>query len=561
MERAWFKSYPKGVPHEINPEEYDSLVDLFEVAFEKYGDLPAFENMGKILSYNEIDQYSADFASYLQHDLQLKKDDKIAIMMPNLLQYPIALLGALRAGLIVVNTNPLYTPSEMLHQFKDSNTKAIVILENFASNLQEILSKTSIENIIITKIGDMIGGIKGSIINLVVKHVKRMVPSYSIPDSTRFKVALEKGAAQSFKRQEIKPTDIAFLQYTGGTTGVSKGAILTHRNMVANLEQANAWVGPGNLKERQEIFITALPMYHIFALTANLCLGLRLGSKNVLITNPRDMGAFLKELMKHKYSLITGVNTLFNKMLNDPRFAKIDHSQSKVVLAGGMALQRAVAEKWESITGNRIAEAYGLTETSPGACINPLDGNIKIGSIGLPIPSTDVILIDDKGKEVKTGERGELCVKGPQVMAGYWEKPKETKEVMMGEYFKTGDIAVMEEDGFFKIVDRKKEMILVSGFNVYPNEVEDAIALHPKVLEVGVIGVPDKKSTEAVKAYIVKSDPSLTAKEIEDHCEKNLTGYKQPKHIAFTDDLPKSNIGKIMRRILKEKDLRENDYS
>ena len=561
MERAWFKSYPKGVPHEINPEEYDSLVDLFEVAFEKYGDLPAFENMGKILSYNEIDQYSADFASYLQHDLQLKKDDKIAIMMPNLLQYPIALLGALRAGLIVVNTNPLYTPSEMLHQFKDSNTKAIVILENFASNLQEILSKTSIENIIITKIGDMIGGIKGSIINLVVKHVKRMVPSYSIPDSTRFKVALEKGAAQSFKRQEIKPTDIAFLQYTGGTTGVSKGAILTHRNMVANLEQANACVGPGNLKERQEIFITALPMYHIFALTANLCLGLRLGSKNVLITNPRDMGAFLKELMKHKYSLITGVNTLFNKMLNDPRFAKIDHSQSKVVLAGGMALQRAVAEKWESITGNRIAEAYGLTETSPGACINPLDGNIKIGSIGLPIPSTDVILIDDKGKEVKTGERGELCVKGPQVMAGYWEKPKETKEVMMGEYFKTGDIAVMEEDGFFKIVDRKKEMILVSGFNVYPNEVEDAIALHPKVLEVGVIGVPDKKSTEAVKAYIVKSDPSLTAKEIEDHCEKNLTGYKQPKHIAFTDDLPKSNIGKIMRRILKEKDLRENDYS
>ena len=301
--------------------------------------------------------------------------------------------------------------------------------------------------------------------------------------------------------------------------------------------------------------------HHIFALTANLCLGLRLGSKNVLITNPRDMGAFLKELMKHKYSLITGVNTLFNKMLNDPRFAKIDHSQSKVVLAGGMALQRAVAEKWESITGNRIAEAYGLTETSPGACINPLDGNIKIGSIGLPIPSTDVILIDDKGKEVKTGERGELCVKGPQVMAGYWEKPKETKEVMMGEYFKTGDIAVMEEDGFFKIVDRKKEMILVSGFNVYPNEVEDAIALHPKVLEVGVIGVPDKKSTEAVKAYIVKSDPSLTAKEIEDHCEKNLTGYKQPKHIAFTDDLPKSNIGKIMRRILKEKDLRENDYS
>ncbi len=562
MDKPWFKNYPKGVPHEINPEQYDSLVDLFEVSFKEYSDDAAFENMGKSLTFKEIDELSAAFAAYLQHDCGLKKDDKIAIMMPNLLQYPIAMLGALRAGLIVVNTNPLYTTGEMLHQFEDSESKAIVILENFASNLQKILDKTSIKHVVVASIGEMIGGLKGTIVDFVVRKIKKMVPSYDLPKSVKFKDALKKGAEKKFNKPNTKPKDIAFLQYTGGTTGVSKGAMLTHRNMVANLEQANAWVLPGNLKVKEEVFITALPLYHIFALTANLCLGLKLGAKNVLITNPRDIGGFLSEMKKHDYSLITGVNTLFNKMLNHPKFKEIDHSHCKVVLAGGMALQRSVLEEWERVTGFRIAEAYGLTETSPGVCINPLDGNIQIGSIGLPIPSTDVKLIDEKGKEVKAGEKGELCIKGPQVMDGYWNKPDETKQVMTKDgYFKSGDIAVMLDGGFFKIVDRKKEMILVSGFNVYPNEVEDAIAMHPKVLEVGAIGVPDKNSTEVVKVFVVKKDDSLTEDELHKHCDENLTGYKQPKYIEFTDELPKSNIGKILRRVLKEEDAKVNSYN
>ncbi len=561
MDKPWFSSYPEKVPHEINPEQYKSLVDLFEVTFKKYPDSPAFENMGKILTYKEVDEWSTNFASYLQHDCGLKKGDKVAIMMPNLLQYPIALVGALRAGLVVVNTNPLYTPGEMLHQFEDSECKAVVILENFASNLQKILDKTSIEKVIVASIGEMVGGLKGAIVNLVVRHVKKMVPAYSIPDAIKFKDAVTLGAGKSLEKPQTKPEDIAFLQYTGGTTGVSKGAMLTHRNMVASLEQANAWVVPGDLKETKEIFITALPLYHIFALTANLCLGLRIAAKNVLITNPRDLEAFLGEMKKHKYSLITGVNTLFIKMLNHPKFKEIDHSACKVVLAGGMALQRYVLEEWEKLTGNRIAEAYGLTETSPGVCINPLDGNIQIGSIGLPIPSTDVKLIDEEGKEVKPGEKGELCIKGPQVMAGYWNKPEETAHVMTDDgYFKSGDIAIMLDGGFFKIVDRKKEMILVSGFNVYPNEVEDAIASHPKVLEVGAIGVPDKGSTETVKVFVVKKDQSLTVEELNEYCIENLTGYKRPKHIDFTDELPKSNIGKVLRRVLKEEDAKVNSY-
>jgi len=561
MDKPWFKSYPKGVPHEINPEQYESLVDLFEVTFREYPDQPAFENMGKVLTYKDVDNLSASFAAYLQHDCGLKKDDKIAIMMPNVLQYPIALLGALRAGLVVVNTNPLYTPGEMLHQFTDSESKAIVILENFASNLQKIVDQTSIKHVVIASIGGMIGGLKGAIVNFVVRKVKKMVPAYSLPGAVRFQEALNKGKGKTLERPKIKPKDIAFLQYTGGTTGVSKGAMLTHRNMVANLEQANAWVVPGDLKPQTEIFITALPLYHIFALTANLCLAIKLGAKNVLITNPRDMAAFLGEMKKHKYSLITGVNTLFIKMLNHPKFKEIDHSNCKVVLAGGMALQRYVLEEWEKLTGFRIAEAYGLTETSPGVCINPLDGNIQIGSIGLPIPSTDIKLIDEDGKEVKKGEKGELCIKGPQVMAGYWKKPDETKLVMTDDdYFKSGDIAVMLDGGFFKIVDRKKEMILVSGFNVYPNEVEDAIAMHPKVLEVGAIGVPDKSQTEAVKVFVVKKDKSLTIEELNKHCDECLTGYKQPKYIEFVDELPKSNIGKILRRVLKEEDAKVNSY-
>lgn len=561
MDRPWFASYPKGVPHEINPEQYDSLVDLFEVGFKDFAVNPAFENMGKILTYKDVDGLSANFASYLQHDCGLKKGEKIAIMMPNLLQYPIALVGALRAGLIVVNTNPLYTPGEMLHQFTDSECKAIVILENFAFNLEKILDKTTIEKVIVASIGEMVGGLKGAIVNLVVRYVKKMVPKYSISGAVKFKDALNQGSKKAFEKPKTKPADIAFLQYTGGTTGVSKGAMLTHRNMVANLEQANAWVVPGDLKLKEEVFITALPLYHIFALTANLCLGLRIGAKNVLITNPRDIAGFLGEIKKHKYSLITGVNTLFIKMLNHPKFKEIDHSHCKVVLAGGMALQKYVLEEWEKLTGFRIAEAYGLTETSPGVCINPLDGNIQIGSIGLPIPSTDVKLIDEEGKEVKPGEKGELCIKGPQVMAGYWNKPEETAHVMTKDgFFKSGDIAIMIEGGFFKIVDRKKEMILVSGFNVYPNEVEDVVASHPKVLEVGAIGVPDKNSTETVKVFVVKKDKSLTEEELNQYCEENLTGYKQPKYIEFIDELPKSNIGKVLRRVLKEEDAKVNTY-
>ena len=558
----WHANYPEGVIHDINPDAYSSLPELVDEKIKEYGDLIAFENMGKGISYTELGDKIDQFVSYIQNHTNLKKGDRIAIQMPILLQYPVALFGALKAGLLVVNTNPLYTPSEMLHQFNDSGAKAIVIVENFACNLEEILKQTQIETVIVTKIGDLVGGLKGSIVNFVVKNIKKMVPAYSLPNAISLKEVLRLGSEKQPEKVEVKNDEIAFLQYTGGTTGVSKGAMLTHRNMVANLEQASAWVSPCGLVIREEIFITALPLYHIFALTANLCLGVKIGARNVLITNPRDMKAFLGEMKKHKYSLITGVNTLFNGMLKHPKFKEIDHANCKVVLAGGMALQRYVLEEWEKITGIRIAEAYGLTETSPAVCINPLNGNIQIGSIGLPIPSTDIILIDDEENKVKKGEKGELCVKGPQVMDGYWNKPEETKQVFTKDgYFKTGDIAVMLDGGFVKIVDRKKEMILVSGFNVYPNEIEDCIALHEKVLEVGAIGVPDPKSTEAVKVYIVKADKSLTEEEVIEHCKEKLTGYKRPKYVEFTDELPKSNVGKILRRILKEEDLKKHSYN
>ncbi|MFK7951862.1 MAG: AMP-binding protein [Ekhidna sp.] len=559
--QPWLDNYPAGVPKSIDADKYKNLPDLFSEARKKYADKEAYENMGKVISFKELDELSTAFGAYLQNDLGLKKGDKIAIQCPNILQSPIAIHGALKAGLVVVNTNPLYTSSEMKHQFNDSGAKAVVILKNFACNLESILAETSVEHVIVTELGDLIGGIKGSLINFVVKYVKKMVPSYSIEGTINYKDALAKGKNSSLKTPEIDPEDIAFLQYTGGTTGVSKGAMLTHRNLVANLQQVEAWLYQTDLKEGEEIWIAALPLYHIFALNAHCLIPMKLGAKNILITNPRDMKGFVKELDKHPYTLITGVNTLFNGLLNTPGFAEMDHSKMKIALAGGMALQRFVFDKWEQVTGKKIAEAYGLTETSPGLCINPMGDGNRVGTIGLPLPDSDVVLLDDDGKEVPIGEKGELCTKGPQVFKGYWNRKEETKNCFINGYFKTGDIATMDADGYFKIVDRKKEMILVSGFNVYPNEVEDCIALMDKVLEVGAISVPDPKSTEAVKVYIVKSDESLTEAEVKQHCEENLTGYKQPKHIAFIDELPKSNVGKILRRIIKENDLKTNTYT
>lgn len=559
--QPWLENYPKGVPHSIDADKYKNLLELFEETKTKFSHLPAYENMGKIISFGELDALSDQFASFLQNELGLGQGDKIAIQLPNVLQSPIAMHGALKAGLTVVNTNPLYTASEMKHQFTDSEAKAVVILANFASNLQEIKDETNIEHVILTQLGDMLGGLKAGLVNFVVKNVKKMVPPFSLPGSIKFKDALTRGAKHTLAKPDIKAEDLAFLQYTGGTTGVSKGAMLTHRNLVANLQQIEAWLGQTSLEEGKEIFIAALPLYHIFALNAHALLTMKIGAKNVLITNPRDMKGFVKELKKHPYTMITGVNTLFNGLLNTEGFAELDHSTIKMGLAGGMALQRAVFDKWHEVTGMKLAEAYGLTETSPGLCINPAGDGNRVGTIGLPLPDSDIVLLDDDGKEVAVGEKGELCTKGPQVFSGYWKKEEESKNCFINGYFKTGDIATMDTDGYFKIVDRKKEMILVSGFNVYPNEIEDCIAMNEKVLEVGAIGVPDAKSNEAVKVYIVKSDDSLTEDEIRAHCDERLTGYKKPKYIAFADELPKSNVGKILRRILKENDLKTNTYN
>ena len=551
-EYPWLKNYPENIPDEIDPNHYSSLVDLFEECFEKYRDLPAFECMGKSISFRELDQLSGQFAAYLQQDLNLKKGDRIAIQMPNLLQYPVAAFGALRAGLVVVNTNPLYTAREMEHQFKDSGAKAIVILANFAANLEKIIQNTEIEHVITTEIGDMLGGLKGKVVNFVVKNVKKMVPSFSLPTAIKFKDTLKIGKGLKLQKPEVKGSDTACLQYTGGTTGVSKGAVLSHTNLVANLEQMCIWMKV-KLNEREEVVITALPLYHIYAFTVN-CLGmLKLGAKNVLITNPRDMKAFIKELKKHPFTVMTGVNTLYNGLLNNPEFAQLDFSHFKVASAGGMAVQKVVAEKCKEITGLSIAEGYGLTETSPVLTSNRIDGVVKIGSIGLPLPSTQIIIADEDGQEVPIGESGEIFAKGPQVMSGYWQKEEETKNTFSKDgWLKTGDIGIMDEDGYVKIVDRKKEMINVSGFNVYPNDIENTIAIHPKVLEVGAIGVPDKKSTEVVKVCVVKKDESLTEEELRAFCKENMTAYKVPKIIEFREELPKSNVGKILRRLLKE---------
>lgn len=558
--QPWLEHYPEKVPQTIDPDIYNNIPELLAESAKDFADKPAYENMGRVITYRELDEYSTNFASYLQNELKLSPGDKVAIQLPNILQNPIAIHGALKAGMVVVNTNPLYTESEMKHQFCDSGAKVIVILANFASKLESILADTPIEHIVLTELGDLVGGFKGAVVNFVVKRVKKMVPPYSLPTAVSYKKILALGSQHTFKAPTIKSSDLGFLQYTGGTTGVSKGAMLSHRNLIANVLQVEAWLKPTSLKKGEEIFIAALPLYHIFALNAHSLFSARIGSCNILITNPRDMKGFVKELSKHKYTLITGVNTLFNGLLNTDGFASLDHSTVKVALAGGMALQRAVFDKWENVTGLKIAEAYGLTETSPGLCINPLVGDNRAGSIGMPLPSTEVVLLDDDGKPVGKGEKGELCCKGPQVFSGYWERQEETDATFINGYFKTGDIATMDDDGYFRIVDRKKEMILVSGFNVYPNEVEDAVALHPKVLEVGAISVPDSRSTEAVKVYIVCKGEKITKEEIETHCKKHLTGYKRPKHIEFVDELPKSNIGKILRRVLKEQDLKTNTY-
>lgn len=551
-EFPWLKNYPDGVPKEIDPHHYDSLVDLFEECFQKYSDLPAFECMGKAITYRELDQLSLQFAAYLQQELKLQKGDRIAIQMPNLLQYPIAAFGALRAGLVVVNTNPLYTAREMEHQFKDSGAKAIVILANFASNLQKILRNTDIKHVIITEIGDVLGGFKGKLVNFVVKKVKKMVPAYDLPQAIKFNHTLKAGNKLRLNKPEMKGSDTACLQYTGGTTGISKGAVLSHTNLVANLEQMCIWMKV-RLNEREEVVITALPLYHIYAFTVN-CLGmLKLGAKNVLITNPRDMKAFMKELKKQPFTIMTGVNTLYNALLNNPEFAKLDFSHFKVASAGGMAVQKVVAEKCKEVTGISIAEGYGLTETSPVLTSNRIDGEIRIGSIGIPLPSTEIKIADDNEQEVPNGEPGEIYAKGPQVMSGYWQKEEESSNAFSKDgWFKTGDIGIMDDDGYIKIVDRKKEMINVSGFNVYPNDIENIVAGHPKVLEVGAIGVPDEKSTEVVKVCVVKKDQSLTADELKAYCKENMTAYKVPKIIEFRDELPKSNVGKILRRLLKE---------
>ncbi|CAN5528164.1 long-chain-fatty-acid--CoA ligase FadD [soil metagenome] len=551
QEFPWLKFYPEGIPSTINPDKYSSMVDLFEECCSRYSDQVAYHSMGKDIGYTDLNNMSSYFAAYLQNTLGLKKGDRIAIQMPNLIQYPIALFGSLKAGLIVVNTNPLYTPREMEHQFKDSGAVAIVILANFAHNLEKILKKTNIKHIILTEIGDMLSPVKKFIVNLVVKKVKKMVPDFNLPETIGFNLVLNKGKNLTYKKPELKNHDVAFLQYTGGTTGISKGAILTHRNMVANMEQISAWM-TARLKEREETVITALPLYHIFALTVNCMAMLKIGAKNVLILNPRDLPAFIKELKKHPFSVITGVNTLFNALLNQPDFSNVDFQYLKVSTGGGMAVQKVVARRWQETTGVPLTEGYGLTETAPVLSANPIDGTERIGTIGTPLPSTEMAIMDDDGNRFPNGEPGEIFARGPQVMPGYWNRPDETAKVFYHDWFKTGDIGIMNNDGFFTIVDRKKDMINVSGFNVYPNEIEDVLSEHPKVLEVAAIGVPDARSTEVVKVFIVKRDKDLTEEEIKAFCKENLTNYKLPKYVEFREELPKSNVGKILRKELRD---------
>lgn len=550
MDRVWLKRYPAGVPAQIDPDHYSSLLDIFEQSIAKFADKVAFVNMGKSITYRQLDQQSQAFSAYLQHELGLKKGDAVAIMMPNLLQYPVALMGVLRAGCSVVNVNPLYTPRELQHQLTDSKARAIIIVENFAHTLMAVEKNIQVEHVILTKMGDMLGAVKGTLVNLVVKHLKKLIPAYQLRRFVTYKEVLQRGAGLSWQKPQMTGDDIAFLQYTGGTTGVSKGAMLSHRNMVANLEQASGFLDKF-LDEGKENVVTALPLYHIFALTANFFVFFKHGGTNLLITNPRDMPTFVKELAKFPFTAITGVNTLFNGLLNTPGFAELDFSRLKLSLGGGMAVQRPVAERWKKVTKTRLLEGYGLTECCPLVTLSPFDLDDFNGSIGLPAPSTDIRLVDENGNDVPQGEAGEMIVQGPQVMLGYLNRPEETAKTIKDGWLYTGDIATMDADGFFYIVDRKKDMILVSGFNVFPNEIEEVVAMNEKVLEVAAVGVPNEVTGEVVKVFVVKKDQSLTEQEVIAHCKQHLTGYKVPKLVEFRSELPKTNVGKILRRELR----------
>ncbi|KHT23288.1 long-chain-fatty-acid--CoA ligase FadD [Pectobacterium sp. CHL-2024] len=550
MEKIWLSRYPADVPAEIDPDRYSSLIEMFESSVKRYADRPAFVNMGEVMTFRKLEERSRAFAAYLQNQLKLQKGDRVALMMPNLLQYPVALFGVLRAGLVVVNVNPLYTPRELEHQLKDSGASTIVIVSNFAHTLEKVVHNTAVKHVILTRMGDQLSTAKGTLVNFVVKYIKRLVPKYHLPDAISFRRVLQEGRRQQYIRPDIINTDLAFLQYTGGTTGVAKGAMLTHRNMLANLEQCKGAYG-AILQEGNELVITALPLYHIFALTVNGLLFLELGGKNLLITNPRDIPAVVKEMKQYPFTAITGVNTLFNALLNNKEFHELDFSTLRLSVGGGASVQQAVAERWEKLTGKHLLEGYGLTESSPLVAVNPYDLKHYSGSIGLPVSSTDVKIIDDDGNDAGPGESGELWVRGPQVMLGYWQQPAATDEVLKDGWLATGDIVTSDDEGFLRVIDRKKDMILVSGFNVYPTEIEDVISRHPKVSESAVIGVDNEVSGEAVKAFVVRRDNSLTKEELITHCRRNLTGYKVPKEIEFCDDLPKSNVGKILRRELR----------
>ena len=551
MDKVWLRNYPEGVPAEADIDAYDSIVALFEESVRRFGDRPAYSNFGVTITYRELDERARALAGYLQ-GLGLEPGDRVAIMMPNLLANPVAIFGVLLAGLTVVNTNPLYTARELEHQLTDSEARAIVIVENFASVLADVIGRTRVEHVVLVRMGDGLGFPKSALINFVVRRVKKMVPAFHLPDAVRFPRALEEGQGKPLRPSEAGRDDVAFLQYTGGTTGVAKGATLSHGNVVSNLQQTSSWIGR-SFEPGQEIFVTALPLYHIFSLVANCLTGMKYGALNVLITNPRDMPAFVKIIAGLKFSVITGVNTLYNGLLNTPAFASVDFSRLKLAVGGGMAMQRAVADRWREVTGVPVVEAYGLTETSPAAVANRLDQTEFTGSIGLPLPSTDISIRDDDGNEVGFDTPGELCVRGPQVMQGYWGRPDATAEVLSDDgWLRTGDMATIDEEGYLRIVDRKKDMIIVSGFNVYPNEIEDVVALHPGVLEVGAVGVPDEKSGEVPKIVVVKKDPDLTSEALIEHCREQLTGYKVPRHVEFRDELPKTNVGKVLRRELRD---------
>ncbi len=553
MEKIWLKNYPDGVPAGIDPEQYGSLAEMLEEAMDRYSSRVAFRHMRTTLTFAQLDSLSHDFAAFLQNAAGLEKGDRLGVQLPNILQFPIVLIGALRAGVVVVNSNPLYTPRELEYQYKDAGARALVVFENEAHKIDRIIDRTDIETVVVTGLGDLMGFPGGALINAYIKYVKRMVPSWRLGGSWRLRQALREGKTAPFDPPRLTGNDMAFLQYTGGTTGSPKGAVLTHKNVVANVLQISAWMKP-LLTEGEETAIAALPLYHIFALTVNCLAMLHYGASSILITDPRDMPAFVRTLKRERFTFFPGLNTLFNALMNTRGFEEIDFGPLKISVAGGMALQESVARRWEQLTGTSIVEGYGLTETSPVACCNPGNGTARPGTIGLPLPSTDIRLIDDNGNEIAAaGESGELCISGPQVMSGYWRLPEETAEVLSSDgWLKTGDVAQFDADGFFRIVDRKKDMILVSGFNVYPNEIEDTVATHAGVREVAAVGIPDDKSTEAVKLYVVKKDPALTADELIHYCSQHLAAYKVPKQVEFCEELPKTNIGKVLRRKLQE---------